>query len=330
MRPELGNPGQLRRQFGNLGRCDQSSVISGGKSTDLPVGVVPRFPSAPSPVRLPTLLFPGAARLREASSGGLPNSDGESCFPAAATTSLMQREVGVAATSESRRLLKASLLYSRVLHTKLCTALLKSSLMDTTLSLDFVIMLVPIVLFLGAVSTLLGRLPLAPLRLARLDPLPQIQYLMTDVYVLLAQEMVVGLFINVFQPSSYGAERFRITQAMMITPLLAWWWWLGIKWLSQAGIKSTIRRAEVLILAIPAAFGGPLLIVPVAIKLYFSYLKPQVEYIPPTEGTLLSKGIPWALALMVVFLFYMFFFGCNSIILRALSTRARALGKSTC
>ena len=122
-----------------------------------------------------------------------------------------------------------------------------------------ILIVLPIVLpiFL-LVSYYLGRLLLRPLAEQSPAP-PRVQFLITDMYALIAQLMLIGSLI--FGGSESGVRDKRLLVMFGAWAVLGWWWWLGVRRLSRAGIFHAWRRAVFLAIAVPFAFGNFFLLV---------------------------------------------------------------------
>lgn len=120
--------------------------------------------------------------------------------------------------------------------------------------------------FLLAVSYFVGRWAVAPLRRSPPHPLPPTQFQITDGYVLMGQFSLIALVLLAAQSGKTGWE--SLIPLLPLWILCAWTWWLGIRWLSWAGVRAAAKRAWVLGCAMPLAFlvlplvlAGPLTIV---------------------------------------------------------------------
>ena len=91
------------------------------------------------------------------------------------------------------------------------------------------------------------------------------QFLITDMYVLMLQLMLMGSAIF-----AHATESDREQHLLVLFPTWAiqgWWWWLGVRRLSRARVASRLRRAVFLGVAVPFAFGNFFLLA-VLIPLY--------------------------------------------------------------
>lgn len=100
------------------------------------------------------------------------------------------------------------------------------------------------------ISYLPGRLILAPLKRAALDPRPRVQFRMAEILLLSAQ---IGAMGALLMGGSQSAEALIIFLLAML--FLATWWMLGVRWLSHANISQSSARLWTLAAAVPLAFG---------------------------------------------------------------------------
>ena len=157
--------------------------------------------------------------------------------------------------------------------------------------------IVLIVLLVMPVSYYLGRVLLRPL--VEKDGPPRFQFLITDIYALIAQFMLAGTILT---GDSTGSERNdRIAMMIGVWVVLAWWWWLGVRRLSRAGVFHAWRRVVFLIVAVPFAFGN------------FFFLLLPVALNPRGENT----NMLFLITLMLVF--FMVFSGCRKLALWAMA-----------
>ena len=191
--------------------------------------------------------------------------------------------------------------------------------MQPTLTIELAAMLAALGVFLGITSFMFGRLPLKLLVDARRNPALPTQFMLTDIYALLGQVMFTGLLISKLQGDGNGTDRFKLTQAALVTPLLVFWWSIGVRWLSQAGVQHVLRRLEVLLVAIPSAFGGPLAFLVILIALF---TKNDVEIHNPNDPVTLSERFRVCMLLSgALAILYMYFGGCTGLVERALRSR---------
>jgi hypothetical protein len=191
--------------------------------------------------------------------------------------------------------------------------------MQPDVSIELIAMLSIIACFLAITTFRFGRLSLRPLYDARLSPSPPTQFMLTDIYALLGQVMFAGLLLRTFQGDGYGADRFKPIWAAIITSLLVFWWIVGVRWLSQAGVQHAMRRLEVLAIAVPAAFGGPLAFLFLMIFVFIAD-GPQIRN-PNVPLTVAEHFRMWTLIGGVLVIFYMYFSGCAKIAERSLQSR---------
>ena len=118
---------------------------------------------------------------------------------------------------------------------------------DSSTMISIVPFLLLVLLMLG-----LGRWVLSPLRKAALDPRPPVQFLLTDIFILITQFGVAGAVVLGSQPHSETAVRAILAIALWCIVALSWW--LCVRWLSHAGIRIAKRRSAVLGLAMPLSF----------------------------------------------------------------------------
>jgi len=198
--------------------------------------------------------------------------------------------------------------------------------MQPILNIEFLAMLATLGLFVGITSFMFGRLPLKPLLDAHRNPLRPTQFLLTDIYALLVQVMIAGFLITKLQGDENGADRFKLTQAALITPLLVFWWFIGVRWLSRAGVQKVLRRLEVLLVAVPFAFGGPLAFLIIMIVL-FTQNDAQIRN-PNDPVTLAERFRVWMLLSATLAILYMYFSGCAQLVERALRSRDEKLSNN--
>jgi len=95
-----------------------------------------------------------------------------------------------------------------------------------------------------------GRLILAPLKRAALDPRPRVQFRMTEILMLTAQIGVLGALLTAGPKSAESFFLFIITMLLLVV-----WWLAGVRWLSHAGVTIPSARLWTLAVAVPLAFG---------------------------------------------------------------------------
>ena len=171
--------------------------------------------------------------------------------------------------------------------------------------------------FVTITSFRFGRLSLRPLYDARLSPSPPTQFMLSDIYALLGQVMFAGVLLRTIQGGADGIDQFTLIQAAIVTPLLVFWWIVGVRWLSQAGVRNALRRLEVLVIAVPSAFGGPLAFLLIMISVFNG---PRI--LGPNDPAAQAAQVRvWMLLGGGVAIFYMYFIGCAKIALRSLRSR---------
>jgi hypothetical protein len=155
----------------------------------------------------------------------------------------------------------------------------------------------PVLALFMAISYYLGRAILRPLVESEV-PGAHVQFRITDIYVLIAQFMVFGT-IMVGQNVA-GDQSEKLLALIPIWAILSWWWWMGVRRLSRAGITDNRRRAVILGLAVPFAFGNYfllLLLIPLASRM---------------DGSAESNPVFSSLFLALLLLsLYMVFSGCR-------------------
>ena len=116
------------------------------------------------------------------------------------------------------------------------------------------------VAILCSASYFIGRAIFRPLKKTRTAPATGTQFQITDFYVLLLQLGTVGLLVVGKEHRS--GQLVRLVSLIVYWLFLIWWWWLGIRILSHAGVKQVRVRAVILGVAVPFAFGGCFLPLP--------------------------------------------------------------------
>lgn len=104
-----------------------------------------------------------------------------------------------------------------------------------------------------AVSYYMGRAILRPLVECEL-PGAHVQFRITDMYVLLAQFMLLGTIVIGQDVGGDPVEKIAVL--VPVWAILGWWWWMGVRRLSCAGVNDNRKRAAILGLAVPFAFGN--------------------------------------------------------------------------
>lgn len=95
-----------------------------------------------------------------------------------------------------------------------------------------------------------GRLILAPLKKAALDPRPRLQFRMAEILLLTVQIGVIGALLTA---GTQSAEAYFLF--VVVLSFLVMWWLLGVRWLSHAGVDQSSARLWTLAVAVPLAFG---------------------------------------------------------------------------
>lgn len=112
----------------------------------------------------------------------------------------------------------------------------------------FALIVLPALILL--LSYLPGRLILAPLKRAALDPRPRVQFRTAEILLLTAQ---IGVISALMTSGSKTGEAFVLF--IVVTLVLGVWWLNGTRWLSHAGVTSPSARLWTLGVAVPLAFG---------------------------------------------------------------------------
>jgi len=147
-----------------------------------------------------------------------------------------------------------------------------------------------------AVSYYLGRAILRPLVEFEVTG-AHVQFRITDMSVLLAQFMVLGTIV--IGQDTHGDPVEKVAMLAPVWGLLAWWWWMGVRRLSRAGVTDNRKRAAILGIAVPFAFGNYFLLL---------LLIPLAERISGVEKSSLFSILFLAL---LIFSLYMVFSGCR-------------------
>lgn len=109
------------------------------------------------------------------------------------------------------------------------------------------IVVVPVFLLL---TYLPGRLILAPLKRAAVEPRPRVQFRMAEILLLTVQIGLIGALLTA------GPKNAEVYFLFVIATLCLLAWWLnGVRWLSHAGVTVPSARLWTLAVAVPLAFG---------------------------------------------------------------------------
>ena len=196
--------------------------------------------------------------------------------------------------------------------------------MQPTVSFELIAMLALLACFVAITSFRFGRLPLKPLYDARQIPPPPTQFMLTDFYALLGQIMFAGLLLRAIQGDVDTVNRFTLIQTSIITPLLVFWWVIGVRWLSQAGVRDALLRLEVLLIAVPPAFGGPLALLLIMIS---AFNGPRI--LGPTDPAAQAEHVRVLILLgSAAVIFYMYLSGCEKIASRSLRSRKERISNN--
>ena len=156
------------------------------------------------------------------------------------------------------------------------------------------------------VSYYLGRAIFQPLVSARPAKARRTQFLITDIYVLIAQLMAMGALLAGDGIDSDHPE--KLVSMLLSWLLLGWWWWMGVGHLSRAEIMGSWPRAVILGAAVPFAFGNFLLLF---------MLIPVTQRMPILDTHSFLLLLFTALFLLILF---MLFSGCKKLLSWAIAS----------